>query len=107
MNNARNDLDLDSFRAAYAFYYERAAPLEILTMDLLCQLRVCLTVAVHGSRRYLPSQALGHLEKTTNVLEVRFVEVVALIRSEPTFSSLTNAQRMTMEAECFMIEFLE
>ena len=99
--------ELVSHRETYAFYYERAQSLEAGAMDALCYLNTCLTLAVHGQRNFLPPEVLAALEKTTNVLESQFMEVVGIIRSGPTFRLLSVNQRAAMEAACLTVQFLE
>ena len=101
------EFELVSHRAKYAFYYERATPLEAGAMEALCFLNICVTLAVHGRRNALPPQVLAALEKTTNVVEAQFMEVAGIIRAGPTIALLAPNQRSAMEAGCLTIQFLE
>lgn len=100
-----SDPDISAHRAAYSFYYERADESETTAMNALCFLNISLTLAVHGNRNHLPTEVLEVLNKTTNVVELQFMEVANFIRSGNAFQSLTSNEQSAMETGCLRIHF--
>lgn len=76
-------------------------------MDAAFHLKICLTIAVNGPRKDLPAKVLTGLERTTNILEAQFMEMVGVIRAGPALGLLTENQRAAIEKGCFSIQFLE
>lgn len=90
-------------RRDFAWYYEKATPLDTTLMDNFVRGLAAMTVLINTPRENVAPEIRRHLERTTDAVDQLFAAQREAVRACPTFTALSVGEQHAIERVLFAV----